>query len=230
MTMHSKSDHKNAVTAAADEETKNNSCSAGGDLPGDAAAATVASVTAAPPTRKKMLSNNKTSSSVTTAPRPSPSSVTASADGGSSVIVDNAFLHMFLPDRPGGVASLMDEKNRLFKSGSKGLSSNNNSASSSGGGSALVFLNSHPSAPMTLGWHSQVESELIFPTSSSSKKQQQPPTTNVENADPYRRHPEVIRAMNRNARRGRKANHGKRPCSRIARRTKSRAIGRHRRG
>ena len=41
--------------------------------------------------------------------------------------------------------------------------------------------------------------------------------------------PEELAAMNRNARRAKRANGGKRPCSRMARREKKRSIGNHRR-
>jgi hypothetical protein len=40
---------------------------------------------------------------------------------------------------------------------------------------------------------------------------------------------ETVQAMNRNARRPKNANHGKRPVSRISRREKKRSIGNHRR-
>jgi hypothetical protein len=65
-----------------------------------------------------------------------------------------------------------------------------------------------PSGPITIGW---VETDMVM------EIEQEAPT------------PPPMRAMNRNARRGKRANRGKRPVSRARRRTKKRAFGNHRR-
>lgn len=57
----------------------------------------------------------------------------------------------------------------------------------------------HPSAPVTIGWIDLIDDD------------------------------ESMELMNRNARRGKRANGGKRPVSRQARRAKKRAFGNHRR-
>mmetsp|Transcript_14200 Transcript_14200/g.31013 ORF Transcript_14200/g.31013 Transcript_14200/m.31013 type:complete len:150 (+) Transcript_14200:122-571(+) len=68
----------------------------------------------------------------------------------------------------------------------------------------------HPSTPFVLGW-GEVESEMnegiVEPNNST----------------------EAWDLMNRNARRPKKANHGKRPCSRVSRREKRRRFGNWRR-
>jgi hypothetical protein len=63
-----------------------------------------------------------------------------------------------------------------------------------------------PAGPITIGW---VEMEM-----------------EIEQEEPTR---PPMRAMNRNARRGKRANRGKRPVSRARRRSKKRAFGNHRR-
>jgi hypothetical protein len=64
-----------------------------------------------------------------------------------------------------------------------------------------------PSGPITIGWM-DMEMEI---------EKEDKPT------------PPPMRAMNRNARRGKRANRGKRPVSRARRREKKRAFGNHRR-
>ena len=69
----------------------------------------------------------------------------------------------------------------------------------------LSLLNHHhPLTPVTIGWMDPV---IVERSESSSS----------------------LQLMNRNARHPKKANHGKRPCSRIRRRTKRRQYGSYRR-
>lgn len=79
----------------------------------------------------------------------------------------------------------------------------------------------HPSTPLTLGWgfRDPIPSgpSTIGWVEMDMEIEQEAPT------------PPPMRAMNRNARRGKRANRGKRPVSRARRRVKKRAFGNHRR-
>jgi len=100
----------------------------------------------------------------------------------------------------------------------------------------------HPSAPVILGWvdvDAQNPSDLITEDDldrkirTSSRLQQLPEeemmtTAAATTAAAIASEP-VLEMMNRNARRGKRANRGKRAVSRYRRREKKRAIGRHRR-
>jgi hypothetical protein len=89
--------------------------------------------------------------------------------------------------------------------------------------SELSHQERHPSTPLTLGWgyRDPIPSGPItigwVETDMDMEIEQEAPT------------PPPMRAMNRNARRGKRANRGKRPVSRARRRTKKRAFGNHRR-
>jgi hypothetical protein len=78
----------------------------------------------------------------------------------------------------------------------------------------------HPSTPMTIGWayHEPVvpAGPVIIGWVEMETEQEAPA-------------PPAMEMMNRAARRGKRANKGKRPVSRARRRTKKRSIGNHRR-
>lgn len=96
----------------------------------------------------------------------------------------------------------------------------------------------HPSTPLTLGW-------FVVPMETTDCSITTDPTDNDDASMAASTHatttcPTItvsttedttlpIQLMNRNARRGKRANHGKRPCSRARRRAKRRAFGNHRR-
>lgn len=71
---------------------------------------------------------------------------------------------------------------------------------------------SHPSAPQSIGWIDLLDNKLRHPAAPHMVGWFEP-----------------LEAMNRNARRPKRANGSSRPVSRHARRTKRRAFGNHRR-
>ena len=107
----------------------------------------------------------------------------------------------------------------------------------------------HPATPVMIGWVGDreeiinVERPAPQPLKSRSPPIRKPVPQAMNARNPLIRgkkpvspqklgeaeEPETMNLMNRNARRGKRANHGKRPCSRHHRRTKKRAFGNHRR-
>jgi hypothetical protein len=79
----------------------------------------------------------------------------------------------------------------------------------------------HPSTPLTIGWGYRDPTPAAPITIGWVEMDME-----IEQEEPT---PPPIRAMNRNARRGKRANRGKRPVSRARRRSKKRAFGNHRR-
>jgi hypothetical protein len=82
----------------------------------------------------------------------------------------------------------------------------------------------HPSAPVTVGW---VDIDKMEQRQEMRQQQRDAAAEEFDDDDDIK--PEEIQVMNRNARHPKKANRGARPCSRVARRAKKRAIGNHRR-
>lgn len=79
----------------------------------------------------------------------------------------------------------------------------------------------HPSTPVTIGWVNLEEDQ--------NERDGDSAEADVAPAPNASEQPVQHEFMNRNARRGKRANAGKRPCSRQRRRSKKRAFGNHRR-
>eukprot|EP00522_Entomoneis_paludosa_P006006 CAMPEP_0172439384 /NCGR_PEP_ID=MMETSP1065-20121228/388_1 /TAXON_ID=265537 /ORGANISM="Amphiprora paludosa, Strain CCMP125" /LENGTH=174 /DNA_ID=CAMNT_0013188063 /DNA_START=77 /DNA_END=601 /DNA_ORIENTATION=+ len=85
----------------------------------------------------------------------------------------------------------------------------------------------HPATPFVLGW-GEVECEMrdsVMEDPLAESSIVDPPTDSEVIADPMLEDDEGLSLMNRNARKPKKANHGSRPNSRVARRARRRQYG-----
>jgi hypothetical protein len=95
--------------------------------------------------------------------------------------------------------------------------------------SAIIKPLPLPTIMMFPRWTTQ--QRVVLPTNNTLVVRQQDPILSamLKQHRPEHHAPETLQALNRNARKGKRANKGARPCSRIARRAKKRANGNWRR-